>query len=35
MSNPISDEVMLREVLVFMDKEAVDDEEHDEQLGNF
>ena len=35
MSNPISDEIMFSEVLVFMDKEAMDDEEHDEQQCNF
>ena len=35
MSNQISDEVMLSAVLVFMDKEAMDDEEHDERRGNF
>ena len=35
MSNPISDEIMFSEVLVFMDKEAMDDEEHDEHQCNF
>ena len=31
----MSDETTLNEVLVFMDNEAMDGEEHDERRGNF